>query len=199
MKNLKNINIKSYGERTSLIYAIFFLVIGVILYTNTANISSFISLIVGTALIAIGTVKLISYDRFKTKFQVINTNDLISGIIFIILGLISIIFYGAIITTLRIIMGSFIVYSGILRLISFLKLRKYSKGIFKWTLLVSILMICCGLYVLFTPNLILKTIALFIIIYSIIEIAGFICYSQVEKPVENEQPEIKQIVIEGEE
>ena len=103
------------------------------------------------------------------------------------------IFSNAIIITLRIIMGSFIVYSGVLRLISFLKLRKYSKGIFKWTLLISILMIVCGLYILLNPNLIIKTIALFIIIYSVIEIIGFICYSQVEKPNNNDK-----VIIEGE-
>ena len=193
MKNIKKIDIKSYEETSSLIYAIFFLVIGVILYTNTGQIANYISIIVGTILITIGAIKLISYNRFKKKFEIINTSDLISGIIFISLGLFAMIFSNAIIITLRIIMGSFIVYSGVLRLISFLKLRKYSKGIFKWTLLISILMIVCGLYILLNPNLIIKTIALFIIIYSVIEIIGFICYSQVEKPNNNDK-----VIIEGE-
>lgn len=178
---MKNLKVATYAEQTSLINAILFLIFGIILFTNPGGIVKFISYITGAILMIIGLVNLLGYYKTKKKLNIEQNGKLISGLILLVLGLVSILFASVIETTLRLIMGAWIIYSGVIRLIEALN-YKTDKASFIVRLVIASLMIICGFYVVLKTNLVFSAIGLFIILYSIMEIAGFIMYSKkVEK------------------
>ena len=172
--------IVNYKEQSSLINAIIFLVLGIILFTNPGGIVKFISYFIGSVLIISGIFNILSYNKILKKLNIEQKSKLITGIVLIILGLISILFSSFIEGTVRLICGCFILYSGIIRLISTLN-NKDDKISFIVSLCISILMILCGFYVVLKTNLVFKFIGLFIVIYAVMEITSYIFNSLITK------------------
>lgn len=173
---LKKITIINYSNDNSLFSSILFLLFGIVLFTNPGGILRFVSYIAGGSLILIGIFNIISYRKMLKKLNVDQKFKLISGIILIILGLFVILFSSLIETTIRLIFGGWIIYSGIMRLIEVLN-NKENTISFIARLIVAILLIICGLYVALT-NLVYSMIGLFIIIYAILDIIGYVFYKK---------------------
>lgn len=163
-----------YKNNSQLITSIIFLIIGIILFTNPGGIVKFISTIIGSILIIIGIYNLLSYNKALKNLNIEIKSKLVSGIILIILGTISIVCRGAIENVLRFILGGWVIYSGVLRLIDAVNYKNNDNFIIR--LIISIFMIIFGLYIVLKTNLIFSMIGLCIIIYSIIEILNFIFY-----------------------
>ena len=174
---MKKLTVIEYSNDTSLVSSILFLIFGIILFTNPSGILDFVSYIVGGILIIIGVFNILSYRKTLKKLNIDQKYKLISGVILIIFGLFVILFSSLIEMTIRLICGGWILYSGIIRLIETLN-NKENKVSFISRLIVSILLIICGFYVAIETNLIFSTIGLFIIIYAILEIIGFIFYKK---------------------
>lgn len=174
---MKKITVIEYSNDTSLISSILFLIFGIILFTNPSGILNFISYIIGSILIVIGIFNILSYRKLLKKLNIEYKSKLIFGIILIIFGLFVILFSSLIEITFRLICGGWIIYTGIIRLIETLN-NKENKISFISRLIVSILLIICGLYVALDTNLIFSTIGLFIIIYAVLDIIGFIFYKK---------------------
>lgn len=174
---MKRLTVIEYSNDTSLVSSILFLIFGIILFTNPSGILNFISYIVGGILIIIGIFNILSYRKILKKLNIDQKYKLILGVILIIFGLFIILFSSLIEMTIRLICGGWILYSGIIRLIETLN-NKENKVSFISRLIVSILLIICGFYVAIETNLIFSTIGLFIIIYAILEIIGFIFYKK---------------------
>lgn len=172
---LKKVNIIDYSENTSLLSSIMFLILGCVLFTNPGGIVEFISYILGGILIIIGVINYLSYRKTYKNLNIANNSLLVTSIILIILGIISIICSGVIESLVRLIIGSWVLYSGIMRLISVLNFRQNS---FITRLIISLLLIICGLYIILKTNLVFKFIGLALIFYSILEIIGFIFYKK---------------------
>ena len=174
---MKKLTVIEYSNDTSLVSSILFLIFVFILFTNPSGILDFVSYIIGGILIIIGIFKILSYRKTLKKLNIDQKYKLISGVILIIFGLFVILFSSLIEMTIRLICGGWILYSGIIRLIETLN-NKENKISFISRLIVSILLIICGFYVAIEINLIFSTIGLFIIIYAILEIIGFIFYKK---------------------
>lgn len=174
---MKKLNVIAYSDQSSLLSSILFLIFGIVLFTNPGGIVKFISYIAGTALIMIGIFNLLSYYKTMKKLNVSQKSKLFSGIILIILGLVAILFAGVIETTLRLIIGAWIIYSGVMRLIQAINYKTDTTS-FVVQLVISLLMIMCGFYVVLKTNLIFSTIGLCLTIYAVMEIIGFIVYSK---------------------
>ncbi len=174
--SLKKITIINYSNDNSLFSSILFLLFGIILFTNPGDILKFISFIAGGSLILIGIFNVISYRRTLKKLNIEQKSKLISGVLLMILGLFTILFSSLIETTIRLILGGWIIYSGIMRLIDVLN-NKENKVSFIGRLIVAILLIICGLYVALT-DLVYSMIGLFIIIYAILDIIGYVLYKK---------------------
>lgn len=174
---MKNITVIKYSNDTSLISSMLFLIFGIILFTNPSGILNFISYIAGGILCIIGIFNILSYYKTLKKLNIEYKSKLIFGIILIIFGLFIILFSSLIETTIRLICGGWIIYTGIIRLIEALNIKE-NKIAFLSGLFISILLIICGFYVALKTNLILSTIGLFIILYSILDIVGFVLYKK---------------------
>lgn len=165
--------------KTPLITAILLFILGAILFTNPQNIVMIVTYGFGSLFLLTGFIKLINYIGDKKK-GISNNSDLIMSVVIMTLGIIIIVCTSMIELLIRIIMGGFILYNGILRMISSLKMKEIS-GIWKYNLIVAIIIILVGLYIILKSNLVFSGIGLFIMIYASLEIISTIMSSNTNK------------------
>lgn len=170
---MKEFKISDYSLGTTLISSILFLVLGIVLYTNPGDISSYIPYVVGIGLIIWGIINIILFIVRKKKSLPFLKNIII-GFLLAILGTIFMISSATIYTTTRIIIGSWIIFWGINRLISAFnkKDNKLSLNIILFVL--SLLLITCGVLLIAVTSLMFKSIGILIIIFATLEIIGYI-------------------------
>ena len=159
--------------KTPLIMAILLFILGAILFTNPQNIVMIVTYCFGGLFILSGFIRLANYLGDKKK-EIANNNDLIYALVLMVLGIVIILCTSMIELLLRIIMGGFILYNGILRMISALKMREFEGSIWKGSLIVAIIIILVGLYIILKSNLVFSGIGLFIMVYSVLEIVSSI-------------------------
>lgn len=172
------IKVKSYSDQASLISAIIFFIIGGILFWYNDEIISTLSMIVGIILAVSGIVEIIVYVVNKKK-QIDYLAPVIRGIIFIGLSILFIFGANIINQVVRFVVGAWILFSGINRLIQTLAISKRSKK-FLPLLLVSILLIAIGVYSIVYGDVIISTIGIIMMVYSAIDIIGYIFYTKDE-------------------
>lgn len=175
---LNKLKDKNYSNVTSLISAIIFFIIGSIIFTNPNSTVKFIAYVLGGCFIVIGLFKIINYANLKKKEQEVFIRDLSIGIIALISGLILVIFSNAVETLIRVLTGAWILFNGINLLVNSIKEKKNNDKSYNTLIVLSILMIIGGIYMILRNNLVFQMIGLCIMIYSIIEIIGYIYYSQ---------------------
>ncbi|MBP3921182.1 MAG: DUF308 domain-containing protein [Bacilli bacterium] len=159
-------------DKSSIFTSILFLILGILLVINPSEMVKFITYIIGVIFCIFGSIKLFSYYKFKNE---VSNMNLTLGITAIIIGII-IMFCGNVIEfAIRIIIGGYILASGINKLIVALNSKNYNN---KWIglLIISILLIICGLYIILKSNIIISTIGIILIIYSSIDIASYLMY-----------------------
>lgn len=170
---MKKIEVKTYNMGESLLNAILFFILGIILFTNPNGVVKFVIYILGAFSILIGIFKLLVY--YQTSQFNPNKKEIINGIIYMLIGMItiicSIVFFDAIETVLRLTVSIFLLYVGINRLINTFKQPKGEKIIY---FVNALLIIALAIALAFIQNLPFRIVGLFIIVYSIIEIIGFI-------------------------
>ncbi len=178
------IKIKSYSKQSSLLSSILFFILGAILFTKADEILSLISIIVGVLLAIAGTVS-ITYYYFKTKQQVYNHKNLIYGIILLIVAIIFIFFANIVEQFIRFIVGGWILFSGIMRLINVLSMN-FKSNKFLPLLIVSLLLIGVGIYTIVIGDILISTVGIIMMIYSAIEIVGYVFYTKDKQEKEEE-------------
>lgn len=161
-------------DTTNLIVSILFFIVGALLFSNSAGVVKFITYIVGALFIIIGLSKIISYYGMSKKLGISNNTDMVIGIVSIVVGIVIIFCSSAIEFIIRLVMGGWILYSGIIKLIYSFSLKELNATSWVYVLAFSLLMIICGLYIILKNNLVFTTIGLFLMVYSIIEIIQYI-------------------------
>lgn len=159
-------------DKSSIFTSILFLVLGILLVINPGEMVRFITYIIGVIFCIFGSIKLFSYYKFKNE---VSNIQLTLGITAIIIGIIIMFCNGVIEFVIRLVMGGYILASGINKLIVALNSKNYND---KWIglLVVSLLFIICGLYIILRSNIILSTIGILLIIYSSIDIISYLMY-----------------------
>lgn len=180
-----DIKFSSYSNQSSLISSIFFLIVGVILSTCSDSVLKLVSIGIGIIL-AINSVVAIAYYfiRRKTFKEMTSKFSLFYGLITLALSAVFIAFSDVVEQFIRFVIGGWILFSGITRLIDVLSLRKNNVK-FIPLLIVAIALICIGLYTIFVGDIILSTVGFIMIAYGIIEIIGYIFYRKKETKAYN--------------
>ena len=163
----------------NLIYALLFLVFGVILLTSTEDLISIASKVIGIGLIVVGIVKAIIYVYMKGKLGNYKLTELLIGLIIICCGSVLLIYSGALSFAIRTIIGLWILFAGVNRIILAISIKLVDNSGFKIYLITSILMLIMGIFLI--SGLFDKLIGLFIIGYSITEIIDYIYFKSKNK------------------
>jgi len=167
------IGIKKYSDILSLISSILFFILGAIVFTKPEVIILFISYVIGGIFVLIGIFKCIKNYLDIKKDNTISSKEMIIGIVLVIIGLVFILLAGVIEALVRLVIGGWILFAGINRLINSLGIPKKNNKFIIY-LVLSFFLIGVGLYTILESNLAFKTIGLVLMIYSVIEIIGYI-------------------------
>ena len=177
-EKLKQVN------RESILASIIAVVLGfmMILFSNTA--SDIISYLIGGILIIRGIVKMYFYFKYQGGYNVYNY-DLSFGIFNIIFGILCIIFKSEFQSIFRILIGIFVIYEGILKISLSTRLYYIDSGVGFLSFLLSIIIILCGVFVIFNEGIVITTIGYTLIIFSIMNIVESIIFNRNLNKLEN--------------
>jgi len=173
----------------NLIYALLFFVFGIILLTSTDDLISIASKVIGIILIIVGIIKSIIYIYMKGKLGTYKLSELIFGLLIISCGSLLLLYSNALSFAIRTIIGLWILFAGINRIILAISIKLIDRVGFRVYLITSILMVIMGICLL--TGLVDKVIGLFIIGYSITEIINYIYFKTNNKDFESKENNVK--------
>ncbi len=166
---MKVIKIKSYKTTNTLITSIVLLILGILLFTNPSGMTKALSYIIGGVFLFLGISKAI----FDSKSSTSTSTDQYFNIVMILIGLIFIIFNSAFELLVRLVMGIWILLSGLSIIASGANTMKATKGSII-SLIIGFILILVGIYMIFVDNLVFSTIGLILIIYSVLSIVDYL-------------------------
>lgn len=159
----------------SIITSLVFALLGLILMYNPEQVLTIICYILGAIFIVVGGFKVVAYFMSKGKYDLYNY-DFAFGIVAVLAGIIVIFASDLIIKILAIVIGIWIIYSGLVRLGLALKLRKAKSSFWISVAVISGLIIVCGLYMVIDSSVVVSTIGLVMLIYGILDTIQGVLY-----------------------
>jgi len=144
-------------------------IIGILLIANPEGIFKMVATAAGIVFILFGALKIINYfkDRGNTEFY---NYDLIYGTVSIFAGIIIMLNSQALETIFRMVVGIWIIYSGIMRIALAIKLKSANAEVWLPVLILALLMIACGVFISFYPGIIIMTMGASILVYAVMDI-----------------------------
>ncbi len=159
---------------TDIVLSLIFILFGAMLIAKPETIMSAISLILGAIFVLIGVFKLLEYLSSNKEDKYL----LAVSIIAIIVGIVIMFCADIILSIFRILIGIWIIYSGLMNLQTSMVWKDYQSKLWLSTLILAILMILAGIYILINTGAILQTVGIVIVCYGIVDIIEDIIFMQ---------------------
>ena len=149
-----------------MVVSMVFVLFGLLLIVKPLEMMSVISILLGAVFIIIGFLKIVDYFTSKDKEDYLLTMALISVIFGVIVLFCSDIISGI----FRIILGIWIIASGIRNFQTSLVWKEVKSGLWTLTVVFAMLMIIAGIVVLVSDTLALQIVGVIIFIYAILDL-----------------------------
>lgn len=153
----------------SILKSLIIALLGFILIIEPKGTLKFITGSLGIIFILTGLYKIINYFLSKGKYNFYDYN-LAYGLISCIIGIITITCGSAISSVFRVIIGIWIIYSAFIRIDLSVKFKTLNSNAWILSLILSILMFICGLYITINSGAIFVTVGTIMVVSSIIDI-----------------------------
>lgn len=160
-------------NKKGLISSIIFLILGIVLVTNSNQIVTIAFQAIGAIIIVIGLYYVFRYISLKKQFKTEDTNALMTGILASAIGLLTILLASILEVGLRYTIGFYLILNGISKIGFAIQMPDRSSKLFISKLLEGILLLLLGLYTLFVANAALIIVGIFLIISSIYDLIQF--------------------------
>ena len=144
-------------------------ILGLIILFNPNETIALLSLILGIIIMIIGIGKIISYIILRNESNFSNY-DLIYGIIAIVISIIMLANANAFATIVRVIIGIWIAYTGIMKLIYALNLKSLSSSSWIAVMIMAIITIIAGVYIAIDSSILIMVFGVILIAYAVIDI-----------------------------
>lgn len=144
-------------------------ILGLIILFNPNETIALLSLILGIIIMIIGIGKIISYIILRKESNFSNY-DLIYGIIAIVISIIMLANANAFATIVRVIIGIWIAYTGIMKLIYALNLKSLSSSFWIAVMIMAIITIIAGVYIAIDSSILIMVFGVIFIAYAVIDI-----------------------------
>ena len=174
--------------KSSIISSVSLIALGILLIFQSEVTIITISYIIGSILIALGVIAAI---RFIKHIKDISRSDLdiIYGIVCIILGVVVIESPEAIASVIPFVLGLIIIVNSATKLQYSFELKKEKNDLWLSTLILSIIMVICGIVLIFNPFkgavLLTRIVGIFILIYSILDLISTIVINNTFNKIKN--------------
>lgn len=162
------------GEVKNLIWALLFLIFGIILLVSDSDLLTIASNLLGSVLVIVGVIKFIIYVYMKGKLGNYSITELSISILLIAFGAVLLIFSSALSLTIRLVFGLWAMFGGVNKIIFAINIKDIDRNGFITYLTSAIIMIGIGIFLV--TNLIDNIIGILIIIYSVCELVDYIYY-----------------------
>ncbi len=157
----------------SLISSILFLIFGALIFAYPNQVVTTASMIFGGILMFYGLILVIK-NYYETKQDSNNSSaTLILGIFLLVVGLLFIVLASLISHILQYVLGAWILFTGIERLMIALSLGKDDNA-FITQLIIACILLIAGLYTILRGHLEIQIIGIIMIIYSVLQIIGYL-------------------------
>ena len=157
---------------TDIVVSIIFVLFGSLLIAKPNETVGAISIILGIVFIAMGVLKLVEYYTSDTKEDWLLTIALIT----VILGVIILFASDAILSVFRVIVGIWIIATGIMDLQTTLIWKEIKSPYWTVAVVLSLLMMLAGIIILINQNILLTTMGIIIVIYGVLDIVDRIIF-----------------------
>ena len=154
---------------SSVIESLAILILGILFIAWPDMMVKIISYIVGAFFIVKGTFQIINYFIEKGQNDFFN-NGLLMGVISALIGIAALVMGEDIANVFRVVVGVFIIYESLVRINTAIKLSAAGIGVWKYILLLSIIILVLGIFVTF--NDVTTVIGWMMIVSGIIGIIG---------------------------
>ena len=151
---------------TDIIVSFLFILVGLMLVARPEAIMSMISLILGAICIIMGALKGVDYFSKGKKDNYL----LAMAVVAIIAGIIIMFCADIIVSIFRILIGLWIIYSGIMNLQTTIVWKDYQSKLWLLTLILAVVTIIAGVYILVNNGAVLQIIGAIIIGYGLMDI-----------------------------
>lgn len=159
-QDLKN----SFNKNKKFISPILMGIVGFIFLTNSNTIIIYACYILGAIIAGFGIYNIIKYIQLKNQLKIEDSVKLNTGIISIAIGLLVILLSSIIETFLNIIIGTWLIITGVTKLIGISELYSVDKKTANLNIIEAIIVIAMGLYSIFFQNIVLTIIGIWMII-----------------------------------
>lgn len=153
---------------TDIVISILFVILGVLLIIKPSEMVSVISILLGMVLFIMGFLKLVDYFTSKDKEDYLLTFALVAAV----LGVIVLCCADVISGIFRILLGIWIIVSGIRIFQTSLVWKEVKSGLWTTTVICALFMIIAGIVVLVSTTLAIRIVGIAILIYAILDIVA---------------------------
>ena len=170
----------------SIISAFLILIFGALIFAYPNTVVKTASMIFG-GLLMFYAIVLIIKNYYETKSDSNTTSTtLMIGIFLLITGLLFIVLSGVVSQILQYVLGAWILFAGIQRLMIAISIGKDNNA-FITQLIIAILLLAAGLYTILRGHLEIQIIGLIMIVYSILQIIGYFSNSNKKEVVDKKE------------
>lgn len=157
---------------TDIVISSVFLLFGILLFLKPNEMMSAISTILGIIFMAMGVLKMIEYFTTEPKEDYLLTVALLA----VIFGVIILLGTNLVFSVFRVILGIWIIASGIMDFQTALAWKDVKSGFWTASLIFSMLMIIAGIIILVSSTMVLKTIGIITAVYAVLDIIDRIIF-----------------------
>ena len=154
----------------SLVTSLVFALLGIIIILNPSATLNFISTIIGIATIIIGIIKFFNCFSNKDDSGKLDISKLFGTLIIIIAGIVVICYNQTIQSIIGIVVGLWIIYSSLIKFGFSIQIKTLSFPTFLVSLILSIAMFICGIYILFNASALVVSFGVIMLIFAIMDI-----------------------------
>ena len=155
----------------NLIKSILFLIFGALIFAYPDKVISIVVSGFGAILILYGLFMIVR-NYYETKHNSETPATLLTfGIILVLVGITFIILSDSISLVIQYVLGAWILFNGIEKLLLSFSLPKSSMQ-FKSQLVIAILLLLAGLYTVLVANITIQVVGLIMMVYAVLEIIG---------------------------
>ncbi len=161
-----------FNNTKNLIKSVLFLIFGALIFAYPDKVISLVASAFGAILILYGLFMIVR-NYYETKHDSQTPATLLTfGIVLVIIGIMFIILSDSISLVIQYVLGAWILFNGIEKLILALSLNKKSVQ-FKSQLIIALLLLAAGLYTVLVNNITVQVVGLIMMVYAVLEIVGY--------------------------
>ncbi len=160
------------------------MILGVLLIAWPDEVIKILAYVIGVFFFVKGSYQIVTYFLTKGQDDFFN-NNLLYGVISVLIGIVALVMGQELANVFRIIIGIWLIYESLVHVNTAIKLNAAKIGVWKYVLILALVMLVLGAFITFNPGAIPQLIGWTMVVTGFIGIVGDIMFIQyVDKIVE---------------